>query len=55
VADTTPIMKTKQFDWHAHPIPRTTPVTSTYRNMQNTCSGSCSLNVVRASNLIAAS
>ena len=35
VADTTPIMKTKQFDWHADPIPRTTPVTSTYRNTQN--------------------
>jgi hypothetical protein len=35
VADTTPIMKTRQFDWHADPIPRTTPVTSTYRNTQN--------------------
>jgi hypothetical protein len=28
-------MKTKQFDWHADPIPRTTPVTPTYRNTQN--------------------
>jgi len=28
-------MRARQFDWHADPISRTTPVTSTYRNTQN--------------------
>jgi hypothetical protein len=28
-------MKVKQFDWHADPITRATPVTPTYRNTQN--------------------